>query len=66
MLTIRGIYGREMFETWYAMSAMLHSSRTLRESVAAVITDRFPAEQWAEGFATARAGRGGKVVLDWS
>jgi len=62
MITIRGIYGREMYETWYAMSAMLHSGL----DIAAVITDRFPAADWAEGFATARAGKGGKVVLDWS
>jgi threonine 3-dehydrogenase len=62
MLTVKGIYGREMYETWYAMSAMLHSGL----DISAVITDRFPAADWAEGFATARAGRGGKVVLDWS
>ena len=66
MLTIRGIYGREMFETWYAMGAMLRTSQSLRESITAVVTDRFPAERWADGFATARAARGGKVVLDWS
>jgi threonine 3-dehydrogenase len=62
MLTVKGIYGREMYETWYAMSAMLHSGL----DISAVITDRFPAADWAEGFATARAGKGGKVVLDWS
>ncbi len=66
MLTIKGIYGREMFETWYAMGAMLSSSAPLRSAIAAVITDRFPATDWATGFATARAGIGGKVVLDWS
>jgi threonine 3-dehydrogenase len=66
MITVKGIYGREMFETWYAMSAMLQSSSELRRAITAVVTDRFPAEQWAEGFRTARAGLGGKVVLDWS
>jgi len=62
MITIKGIYGREMFETWYAMSAMLQTGL----EVSSVITDRLPAADWAEGFATARAGHGGKVVLDWS
>ncbi len=66
MITIKGIYGREMYETWVAMSAMLQSSAWLREALSAVITDRFPATHWADGFAAARAGTGGKVVLDWS
>ncbi|MEP6598213.1 MAG: L-threonine 3-dehydrogenase [Actinomycetota bacterium] len=62
MITIKGIYGREMFETWYAMSAMLRSGL----DISAVITDRFPASKWADAFATARAGTSGKVVLDWT
>ncbi|WP_375483568.1 L-threonine 3-dehydrogenase [uncultured Jatrophihabitans sp.] len=62
MITIKGIYGREMFETWYAMSAMLRSGL----DISGVITHRFAAADWAEGFATARAGRCGKVVLDWT
>jgi threonine 3-dehydrogenase len=62
MITVKGIYGREMFETWYAMSAMLRSGL----SIAPVITDRFPAEQWQEAFKTTRAARSGKVVIDWS
>jgi threonine 3-dehydrogenase len=62
MLTIKGIYGREMFETWYAMSAMLRSGL----SIAPVITDRYPAEEWQRGFAATRSGQSGKVVLDWS
>ncbi len=62
MITIKGIYGREMFETWYAMSALLRSGL----DISGVITHRFPAADWAEGFATARGGRCGKVVLDWS
>jgi threonine 3-dehydrogenase len=66
MITITGIYGREMFETWVAMSAMLHTSAWLREALSSVITDRFPATRWQEGFDAARAGTGGKVVLDWS
>jgi len=66
MITIKGIYGREMYETWYAMSAMLTASQQLRNSVAAVITDRFAAADWAKAFDTARSGSTGKVVLDWS
>ena len=62
MITVKGIYGREMFETWYAMSAMLRSGL----SIAPVITDRFPAERWHEAFETTRAARSGKVVIDWS
>ncbi|MHC6175877.1 L-threonine 3-dehydrogenase [Glutamicibacter sp. X7] len=66
MLTLKGIYGREMFETWYAMSAMLTSSDVLRERVASVVTDFIPATEWEQGFAAARNGVGGKVVLDWT
>jgi threonine 3-dehydrogenase len=66
MITVKGIYGREMFETWYAMSAMLQSGAELKRAVTAVVTDRYAAQDWAEGFARARSGSGGKVVLDWS
>ena len=66
MITLKGIYGREMFDTWYAMSSMLQTSRTFREAVASAITHRFPAEQWQEAFAAARSGECGKIVLDWS
>lgn len=62
MITIKGIYGREMFDTWHAMSAMLHAGL----DIAAVITDRFPAAQWDDAFQAARSGRGGKVVMDWT
>ncbi|NHC12903.1 L-threonine 3-dehydrogenase [Motilibacter deserti] len=62
MLTIKGVYGREMFETWYAMSALLRSGL----DISAVVTDRVPARDWAEAFATARGGAHGKVVLDWT
>ena len=66
MITLKGIYGREMFETWTAMSSMLKSSETLRQRIASVITERVPAKLWQEGFDIARAGTGGKVVLDWT
>jgi threonine 3-dehydrogenase len=62
MITIKGIYGREMFETWYAMSAMLRSGLDISQ----VITHRFPAGKWAEAFETARSGQCGKVVMDWT
>ena len=65
MITIKGIYGREMYESWFAMSAMLQSSTWLREALSSVITDRFPAQEWQKGFDAARAGTGGKVVLNW-
>ncbi|MFC6355178.1 L-threonine 3-dehydrogenase [Luethyella okanaganae] len=66
MLTIKGIYGREMYESWNAMSAMLQTSRELRDALSIVITDRFSATEWEKGFAAAREAHGGKVVLDWS
>jgi threonine 3-dehydrogenase len=66
MITLKGIYGREMFETWYLMSSMLASSEVFKAAVSSVITHRFPADQWADGFAAARSGDCGKVVLDWS
>ena len=66
MLTISGIYGREMFETWNAMSAMLQSSAQLRDALDIIITHRLPASDWAEGFAVARDASAGKVVLDWT
>jgi threonine 3-dehydrogenase len=61
MLTIKGIYGREMYETWYQMTVMLQSGLNIRP----VITHRFPFERFEEGFAAAGSGRSGKVVLDW-
>jgi threonine 3-dehydrogenase len=66
MITLKGIYGREMFDTWYAMSQMIATSETFRTAITQVITHRFPAEQWGEAFAVARSGQCGKVVLDWS
>ncbi|HET6505309.1 MAG TPA: L-threonine 3-dehydrogenase [Baekduia sp.] len=61
MLTIKGIYGREMYETWYAMTAMLQSGL----DVSGVITHRFPAAEFERAFAVAASGDAGKVLLDW-
>lgn len=66
MLTLKGIYGREMYETWYAMSAMLASNPVLRAGISSIITDVLPATEWEAGFAEAKSGVGGKVVLDWT
>ena len=62
MITIQGVYGRQMFETWYAMSAMLRSGL----DIGAVITHRFAARDWRDAFAAARDGRCGKVIIDWT
>ena len=61
-LTIKGIYGREMFETWYKMIAMLQSGLDVRK----VITHRMKAADYAQGFALMKQGACGKVVLDWN
>ena len=61
-LTIKGIYGREMFETWYKMSTMLQSGL----SIDPVITHRFPVKDYQEGFETMMSGQSGKVILDWT
>ena len=61
-LFIKGIYGREMFETWYKMIAMLESGL----DVSPVLTHRLPIAKFQEGFDAMRSGRSGKVVLDWS
>ncbi len=66
MLTIKGIYGREMYDTWYAMSSMLQTSAALRDAVRSVITHRFPAADFEHAFAAVRSGECGKVILDWS
>jgi threonine 3-dehydrogenase len=62
MLTLRGIYGREMYETWYAMTVMVQSGL----DVSPVITHRFPYTAFEEAFDTAADGRAGKVLLDWT
>ena len=61
MLTIKGIYGREMFETWYAMSVLLESGL----DISGVITDRFPHTDHEAAFRAARSGHGGKVIMTW-
>ena len=61
-LTLKGIYGREMFETWYKMSSMLQSGL----DVTPVLTHGFPIDAFQEGFDVMRSGRSGKVVLDWA
>jgi threonine 3-dehydrogenase len=61
MVTLKGIYGREMFETWHKMLAMLESGLDVRK----VITHRMKVDDYAEAFAVAAAGNAGKVVLDW-
>jgi threonine 3-dehydrogenase len=62
MLTIRGIYGREMYETWYQMTVMLESGLDIRP----VITHRFPCTEFERGFEVMLSGQAGKVVLDWT
>ena len=62
LLTIKGIYGREMFETWHKMIAMLQSGLDVRK----VITHRMSARDFRDGFETMRSGRSGKIVLDWT
>jgi threonine 3-dehydrogenase len=61
-LTLKGIYGREMFETWYAMSVLVSQGL----DISPVITHRFAADDFEQGFRTARDGRTGKVVLTWA
>ena len=60
-ITLKGVYGREIFETWYKMIAMLENGLDIRK----VITHRFPVDQFRDGFEVMRAGSSGKVVLDW-
>ena len=60
-LTIKGIYGREMFETWYRMSGLIQSGLDLDP----VITHRLPLSRFQEGFETKASGQSGKIILDW-
>jgi threonine 3-dehydrogenase len=60
-LIIKGIYGREMFETWYKMSSMLQSGL----SMDTIITHRFPVDRYEEAFELMASGQSGKVVLSW-
>ena len=66
MLTLKGIYGREMYDTWYAMSAMLTTSPAMQTALRSVITHRYAAEDFEDAFAAIRSGQCGKVILDWS
>ncbi|MCW5723646.1 MAG: L-threonine 3-dehydrogenase [Maricaulaceae bacterium] len=61
-ITLKGIYGREMFETWYKMIAMLQSGL----DVSGIITHRLKADDFQQGFDAMRSGKSGKVVLDWA
>ncbi len=61
-LTVKGIYGREMFETWYKMVAMIQGGLDLSP----VVTHRYPIEDFQAAFDVMRSGRAAKVVLDWS
>jgi len=61
-ITIKGVYGREIFETWYKMIAMLQNGLNVRR----VITHRFAVDDFEAGFAAMREGSSGKVVLDWT
>jgi threonine 3-dehydrogenase len=61
MLTLRGIYGREMYETWYKMSVMLQSGLDIRPA----ITHRFSFRDHEQAFEAARSGDSGKVIMDW-
>jgi threonine 3-dehydrogenase len=60
-LTLRGIYGREMYETWYQMTVMIQSGLDIRP----VITHRFDFRDFEAAFAAARSGDSGKVIMDW-
>jgi len=60
-LSIKGIYGREMFETWYKMAALVQSGLDLTP----MITHRFGVDEFQQGFDVMRSGRSGKVILDW-
>ena len=61
MLTIKGIYGRRMYETWYQMTVMLQSGL----DISPVITHRFPYQDFEEAFKTMEAGQSGKIILNW-
>jgi len=60
-LTLKGIYGREMFETWYKMSSMLQSGLDIQP----IITHQFPLEDFQEAFDLMESGQSGKIILNW-
>ena len=61
MLTIKGVYGREMYETWYKMSVMLQTGLDIKP----VITHRFHYSDFEKGFEVMNSGQSGKVILEW-
>ena len=61
-LTIKGIYGREMYETWYKMTTMIQSGL----DISPVITHQFPYTEFEEAFALMRSGQSGKIILNWA
>jgi len=61
MLTIKGIYGREMFETWYKMSVLIQTGL----DITPVITHRYPYTEFMKGFEVMKSGQSGKVILSW-
>ena len=60
-LNIKGIYGREMFETWYKMSSMLQSGLNIEP----IITHRFPLADYQQAFELMESGQSGKIILSW-
>ena len=60
-LVLKGIYGREMFETWYKMASIIQSGLDLTP----IITHHFPLKDFQQGFDMMRSGASGKVILDW-
>ena len=61
-LTLKGIYGRQIFETWYKMTSMIQTGL----DISPIITHRFSYKDFQEGFELMRAGKSGKIVLDWT
>ena len=61
-ITLKGVYGREIFETWYKMIAMLQNGLDISE----IITNRFGIDSFKDGFSTMKSGQCGKVILDWT
>ena len=61
MLTVKGIFGRQMYETWYEMSVLVQAGL----DISPVITDRFHYTEWEQAFEAAASGKGGKVVISW-
>ena len=60
-LVIKGVYGREMFETWYKMTSMLQSGLVVDN----IVTHHFPVDEFAQGFEIMNSGQSGKVILNW-